>query len=246
MEASDRESANGSANKSTTGSTSEELEQVIADIQTNGGNILVTGAVPQHATATVSQHLFGTTDISRKRILAVTNSSIECPNAFLPDGVTTDDSDVWLIDQREAPRSLSATAAVPETDRPSLESNECDDLDALRRDITDAISVFSKTTDLDTRELRLSVNSLAVPLGSHGLDAVEHFLTQILPLVAAHDGMGHYFLPIDPDDVRVETLRPLFDAHVEIRKRNGHPTEQRWHLPGHDQPTRWLTFTTCR
>lgn len=52
--------------------------------------------------------------------------------------------------------------------------------------------------------------------------------------------MGHMHLPVDYDSNIVHLLKPLFDAVVELREKDGEP-QQRWHLLESDLRTGWIS-----
>jgi hypothetical protein len=68
---------------------------------------------------------------------------------------------------------------------------------------------------------------------------VVRFLRLLTTAVRGVRGLGHVHCPLADDDDRVTALRPLFDARIELRRREGFGPEQRWHLPEYGA-TEWV------
>ncbi|UPW00250.1 hypothetical protein M0R88_17290 [Halorussus gelatinilyticus] len=220
--------------------STHEFQEVLKRLKHDGCNLLVTGAVSEDVTVQATQTLLGAPDAERKRVIALADPSAESAYERLPPGVESDDPDVWIIDQDACQRSVpkaaeSATASLPSegTDRSAL--------GRLREEVVVAIDFFADADGgLDPSELRLSVSSLGRMAHEHDPDRIARFVRSVSAMVKGVHGMAHYHLPRPDDDEVVEQLGPLFDARIELRKRDGLPTEQRWHVPQHDQTTEWV------
>jgi hypothetical protein len=142
-----------------------------------------------------------------------------------------------------------ATADLPVPDRPAPvapdESAEwysrlttLDDLPRLARHVHRHLRRF-EADDPDPGEIRLCFDSLD-PL----VDAVEQrelfrFLHVLTNRLRAADAMSHFHLSAGADAVTIRTVRPLFDAAVEVRATvDGH--QQRWTLRDAGLRTDWL------
>jgi hypothetical protein len=231
------------------GSVLTNITECIADLQENGCNMLITGKVSEETITTATSRFLGAADEPRKRILALTDSSTQNIDDRFPATIGLGDPDVWLIDQRYGQRTVVSppqTAAGMESTVGPHAIGKCEsDLDALRRDISDAIANFaSSPTGLTPSELRLSVDSLNILLEENDLQEVETFVRLVSAAVEEYAGMAHYFLPVDSDAEQVRKLLPYFDVEVELRKRDGLEPEQRWHLPDCDQKTQWFRLQT--
>jgi len=73
----------------------------------------------------------------------------------------------------------------------------------------------------------------------HDYRDVRRFLLGLTETVERLDGMAHYHLPAEYDSETVETLEPLFDAVVEVRRVETE-IQQRWTLQDPDLTTDWL------
>ncbi|WP_128475747.1 DUF7504 family protein [Halorussus pelagicus] len=218
--------------------STNEFQEVLKRLKRDGCNLLVTGAVSEDVTIEATRTLLGAPTAERKRILALADSQSENVRERLPSGVESEDPDVWLVDQETCQRSVPKAAESAATHLPADESDRSP-LGRLREEIILAIDFFADA-GLDPSELRLSVSSLGRLTHEHGPDRVARFVRSVSAMVRGVHGMAHYHLPTPDDDEMVERLSGLFDARVELRKRDGVPTEQRWHVPEHDQTTEWL------
>ncbi|USZ68279.1 hypothetical protein NGM10_00715 [Halorussus salilacus] len=212
---------------------------MLTRLKQDGCNLLVTGAVSEDVTEQATRTLLGAPDEDRKRIVALADSGGRAVDERLPAGVDATGSDVWVVDQRAHRRSVPRAAESGEVDLPT--PGDDDGLAQLREELVIAIDYFDGATDdLGPSELRLSVSSLGWLAHEHGPDAVTRFVRSVSAMVRGVRGMAHYHLPRPDDDDLVDRLSPLFDARIELRKRDGLPTEQRWHVPRHDQTTDWV------
>ena len=219
--------------------SAHEFQEVLKRLKHDGCNLLVTGAVSKDVTVQATRTLLGAPNAERKRVVALADSRRGNATERLPTGIDSDDSDVWIIDQQTSQRSVPQAAQGGEVDLPTAGDNR-DTLAHLREEVIVAIDYF-ETVDggLDPSELRLSVSSLGRLAHEHGPETVAQFVRSVSAMVRGVHGMAHYHLPRPDDDV-VDCLSPLFDARIELRKRDGLPTEQRWHVPEYGQTTDWV------
>jgi hypothetical protein len=220
--------------------SAHEFQEVLKRFKQEGCNLLVTGAVSEDVTVQATRTLLGAPDADRKRVVALGDSRRGNVRERLPPGVAPDDSDVWVIDQCAKQRSVPQAARSADVNLPT-ESDDCDALGQLREEVVVAIDYFEEASDgLAPSELRLSVASLDRLAHEFDPDAVARFVRSVSAMVRGVRGMAHYHLARPDDDEMVERLSPLFDARIELRKRDGLPTEQRWHVPQSEQTTEWV------
>ncbi|UPV74188.1 hypothetical protein M0R89_16815 [Halorussus limi] len=220
--------------------STDEFQEVLKRLKHDGCNLLVTGAVSEDVTVKATRTLLGASNAERKRVVALADSRTETVRERLPPGVESDDPNVWLIDQDARQRSVPKAVESAAVTIPSADAGQSA-LGRLREEIIAAIDYFSDADGgLEPAELRLSVSSLARMAHEHDPDRVARFVRSVSAMVRGVHGMAHYHLPRPDDDGVVERLSPLFDARIELRKRDGLPTEQRWHVPEHDQTTEWV------
>ncbi|WP_276301220.1 DUF7504 family protein [Halorussus lipolyticus] len=220
--------------------STHEFQEVLKRFKHDGCNLLVTGAVSKDVTVQATRTLLGAPNAERKRVVALANSRRGNVAERLPTGVDSDDSDVWIIDQQTCQRSIPKAAQGGEVEFPTVDGDK-DALTNLREEVIVAIDYFQRAEDgLDPSELRLSVSSLGRLAHEHDADAIARFVRSVSAMVQGVHGMAHYHLARPDDDEIVDRLSPLFDARIELRKRDGLPTEQRWHVPEYEQTTDWV------
>jgi len=220
--------------------STHEFQEVLKRLKHDGCNLLVTGAVSEDVTVQATRTLLGAPNAERKRVLALADSRRANATERLPTGVDSDDSDVWIIDQQACQRSVPQAAQSADVDFPTAGDDRAA-LDYLREEVILAIDHFQNANGgLDPSELRLSVSSLGRLGHERDPDTVAEFVRSVSAMVRGVRGMAHYHLARPDDDDVVDRLSPLFDARIELRKRDGMPTEQRWHVPKHERTTDWV------
>jgi hypothetical protein len=220
--------------------SAHEFQEVLKRFKHDGCNLLVTGAVSKDVTVQATRTLLGAPNAERKRVVALADSRRGNVVERLPPGVDSEDSDVWIIDQQTRQRSAPKAAQSGDVDFSTVD-DDTDALAHLREEIIVAIDYYRGVDGgLAPSELRLSVSSLGRLAHEHDVDAIARFVRSVSAMVQGVRGMAHYHLPRPDDDGVVDRLSPLFDARIELRKRDGLPTEQRWHVPKHEQTTDWV------
>ena len=220
--------------------SAHEFQEVLKRFKQEGCNLLVTGAVSEDVTVQATRTFLGAPDADRKRVVALDDSRQGNVVERLPPGVAPDDPDVWVIDQRAKQRSIPQAARSADVNLPT-ESDDRDALEQLREEVVVAIDYFDEANEgLAPSELRLSVSSLDRLTHEFDPDAVARFVRSISAMIRGVRGMAHYHLARPDDDETVERLSSLFDARIELRKRDGLPTEQRWHVPQYEETTEWV------
>lgn len=216
---------------------SVRFPEVLQALKQEGCNLLVTGAVSGEVTDAATRRLLGAPFEDRKRVLALADAALDRVDDRLPGGCRRTNPDVTVVARRNAARSTAATpAAGVDSDRVVAS-----DLRAFREAICDAVAGYDEAADgLDPAEFRLSVDSLRLLLDDNDRDEVSRFLRAVTALVSGVNGMAHYHLPVADDADVVSSFAPLFDARIELRRREGVTPEQRWHVPEYDAHTAWV------
>lgn len=218
--------------------TPDRFREVLHRLKRDGSNLLVTGKVSQHVTAQATRTLLGAASVDRKRVLTLADGDRAADNR-LPAGVTPEGSNVWIIDQQANHRAAPCVADESlDGDVPTPDGGQ-DRLARLRREIVSAIEYF-EDDGLDPAELRLSVDSLDHLVHDHDGASLVQFVRKVSSAVCDVRGMAHYHLSRPDDSALVGRLTPLVDARIELRKREGLPAEQRWHVPEYGQATEWV------
>ena len=212
--------------------SSTEFDSVLRELKRDGCHLLVTGEVDRHVSGRATRRLLGNPHCDRKRVLAFTDATADDVGHCLPVDVDRSDPDVWVVDPNGSQRSVPADAADVELPVDDADGSE---LSRLRQELVQAVGFFDDVhSGLGPAELRVGVASVAHLLDANDRAAVERFLRAIGALVRGVDGMGHVRVSLPDDHPTVADLSPLFDARIELRKREGLVPEQRWHVPSHD------------
>lgn len=217
--------------------------EVLEALKQEGCNLLVTGAVSGEVTDVATRRLLGAPFAERKRVVALADVALDRVDDRLPGGCRPTDSNVHVVARRNEARSAAASGSAPVEPTPTVDSVRTvgSDLRAFRGAICDAVVEYDEAAEgLDPAEFRLSLDSLRLLLDDHDRDAVARFLRAVTALVSGVNGMAHYHLPVDDDADVVASLAPLFDARIELRRREGVAPEQRWHVPEYDARTAWV------
>ncbi len=192
----------------------------------------MTGAVPKCVTAQATQRLLGDPHRDRKRLLVFTDASPEHVEHSLPPNVRRNDESTQIIESCGTYRSTPSESQ-------STDTRDCE-VEHLRNELAHATSYFDTVTDgLGPGELRVSIDSLEPILGANNRPATVRFLRDLSALVRGVRGIEHVHLRLSDESPIVRELSPLFDARIELRKRDALIAEQRWHVPKRDITTAW-------
>lgn len=213
-----------------------EFGEVLQRLKQEGCNLLVTGEVPVVVSDAATRRLLGAPFEKRRRILAFTDAGVERVPSRLPGGCRPGDRDVTVIEQTEDTRST----AVERTGGGRFDvTGVGPGLGSLEAAILDAVAAYERT-GLEPSELRLSLDSVRLLVDDHGVEPVHSFLESVGVAVAEARGMAHYHMPLPDDSPSVDALSCLFDARIELRKRDGFAPEQRWHVTKYGLTTEWV------
>lgn len=204
------------------GATLRELKQ-------QGCVLLITGAVARSVTLQAIRRLSGDPCCDRKHVLVATRTTTGDIDDGLPPGVKREDPNVRVITPTDVGTDASAER---DEDRTELEY--------IRAELLRAVGHFDHSASgLSPAELRVSIDSLERLLETNDRAAVTRFLRTVMALIRGVKGIGHVHLPVPDDSREVARLSPLFDARIELRRRDPLVAEQRWHLPMGNTDTRW-------
>lgn len=188
---------------------STTFSQELAELKQNGCNLLLVGDGTVHSNA--CRHLLGE---DRRRLFVFTQSEWVCAC----DPETLDGADRATVRFGDDEQSLNDIGS----------------------EVVDTIDVLGSRTDgLSPGELRLCFDSLGPLFVEHDPEQLFRLLHVVTASVRRADGIGHYHLRVDRKSDHVNLIEPLFDALIEVRRKEG-IAEQRWHLLGKDVSSDWL------
>lgn len=216
-----------------------EFRSILSRLKDEGCNLLVTGEVGADVTDAISRRLLGAADHPRKRVVALADRTDADAEHLLPEDVNATGPDVVIVDHPLCTRNSEAATGQPAPEQAAIPDSQTH-AHRLQQEVCEAIvDLEMDAGGFDPSELRLAVVTLRTLLDRDGPDGVERLVRGVRAHVRGVDGMAHYHLPL-PDCARpVQRLSGLFDARIELRAENGHPPEQRWHLPD-DRVSPWI------
>lgn len=217
------------------GPDSATFARSLTALKEQGSNLLVVGTAMEDAHAETCDRLLGEIAQPRRRLFVRTDGTNGCG---LKPGHAIGHDNVRVVTQSTQTRSAAAVASGNEP-APTTQVIESD-VGALAEATIDAIEELEETAGgFEPAELRVCFDSLLPLLADHDEEHVFRLLHLLTVRVRQVDGMGHYHLPIDPDDRRVKLLEPLFDAVIELQVRDGE-SKHCWRLLDHDVESGWL------
>ncbi|WP_227354912.1 DUF7504 family protein [Haladaptatus salinisoli] len=216
-----------------------EVESELARIKQTGGNLLLTGLVPDRVVDAVSVQLLGRDDPDRTQVVALHDRNVTTANRRLSGVGTASNGGYVLNFSAEARSAVSGTPdASASTDRRVTEV--VGDLFDFQREIDRTLrKIDYERRGMDPAELRFCFDSLRPVVDEHGEGDAKQFLEDCFDTVEDLSGVAHYVLPAERNTPEVAAIEPLFDATVELRVGEIGP-EQRWHLPDTEFTTDWF------
>lgn len=203
------------------------IDPLLADLRADGCNLLVTGAVPQEVTYHATRVLFGADREQRERLLACTDLEPD-PDHYLRNGYRGGPTTVAADGLQRSVATTEPSAELPTDSR----------LHPFQARLCEAIAeAVERRGGFEPAQLRLGVVTLRPIVERFGTAESRRFLRVITTLVDGVDGLGHYHLPVEDGDDLVAAYDDLFDARIELRKRERTPPEHRFHLP--TETTEW-------
>lgn len=211
--------------------------RALAALKRRGSNLLVVGATSADTHTAACDRLLGDGHADRTRVFVTTDGN--CGT----HAEATRTADDHVVQYATTTRGATAVSS-PSTSGPSLDDAvstvSVDDLTSLGEAVSEVIE-SAGGDGFTPAELRVCFDSLGPLLDEYDEQAMFRFLHALTSEVRSVHGMGHYHLPVSLDNRTVRTIRPLFDAVVEIRNQGGE-AQQRWHLSEADITTAWLSL----
>lgn len=225
------------------GSADAAFARTLRTLRDEGASVLVVGAVPGRVHDRACGAFLGTDAEARRRAFVLAGRPEATVDRRLPEGANRDADHLQVVAGGDSVRGAAAAAgsgAATGTVEPAGPTGPGDatgfpgrqsvpdDPDAIRPALADALSTLADAADeLSPGDVRLCVDSLGHLFDTHDRGEVVTFCHAATALVDEVGGIGHFHLPVAPDDGRVATLEPVFDLVVELRLGETGP-QQRW------------------
>lgn len=225
-------------------SNEEEFAAYLNELKERGSTLLVVGELPTGCYDSFCSTMFGaSTSRPRCRLTVTTgrSASVE-PRVERDDPTSTSGiSARHIISTLGTRRAAAATAATTGNDAVT-HVDDGTSLSELGITISREIQEFEdRRGELDPAELRVCFDSLRPLIEEYGEAAVFRFLHVLNGRIRGVSGMGHFHLQVDVDDPLVDTFEEIFDAVIELRRRNER-LAQRWHVRKRDFTSDWINI----
>lgn len=212
----------------------------LSSLKRRGSLLLVVGDLPEDACRRLTEEMLGERSATppRRRLLVTTRqhraSALERLDAT---GPTTPAFARLLVCETDT-RSASADAAEDESPASVRERQVPRDPGRLGPAVGEELEALA-AGGLDPAELRAGIDPGVPVVDRNRLLPAFRFVHALGGHLRRHRGIGYVHLPHPLDDTAVATLRPLFDATVELDVRGGDPVS-RWHLRESGLTSGWL------
>ncbi len=215
------------------------VESELGRLRRTGGNILVTGSVPEDVLDQLSVHLLGEHSLNRSLFFAQYGKSAEGAQRRLSQiGTPAENAHILTYEAGAGTRS-AAQSYVNESHQANV-SSVIGTLEEFQAAIQEKIvDLQVQWNGFDPGELRFSFDSLRLLLEEEDTDAARRFIATVTKTVEDANGLGHYLLPDTYYSDTVQAVKSEFDIVIELRLSfNG--LEQQLHLHDTDHTTKWF------
>ncbi|WP_458190733.1 DUF7504 family protein [Haladaptatus sp. NG-WS-4] len=213
------------------------IESELGRLKRTGGNILLTGNIPEDVLNRVSAQFLGDSKFKRTSFFALYGRDTEIAQTRLSQA--RGPSDRAHIVTHE---SIARSAADVQSNQPSQlsVSTVTESLEEFQTTIQDQLfDLQQQRNGFDPAELRFCFDSIQHLMEKEGAESVERFLTAIMEAIEDMRGLGHYILSDEYNSRSVQTIQSKFDVTIELKIGERGP-EQRWHLHDTEHTTKWF------
>lgn len=213
------------------------VESELGRVKRTGGNVMLTGDVPENVFNQLSAQLLGDVAFDRTSLFALYGRNADVAQSRLSQaGVSSDHAHILTHepvarsaaqDQSNQSGRMSISSIVG-----SLEEFQS----AIREQVFD---LQQERNGFDSAELRFCFDSLQLLLEEEGTETTNQFITAVTETIEDVNGFGHFVLPNTYDSPPVQAVRALFDVIIEI-KIGVDGLEQRFHLQDTSHTTQWF------
>lgn len=214
----------------------------LSELKERGSALLVVGELPRDCYSAHCHGMLGDPTAGTRCRLLIDTDANRGTSSRGEDGPSASSGRVATrrilstFDSRST-AAASATARESELVRHVEESN----LSNLGIAISEEIDEFeTRRGELEPAELRVCFDSLRPLVEEYGEGSVFRFLHVLAGRIRSASGMGHFHLPVPFDDELTKTFADIFDAVIELRRRDDELV-QRWHLRNPDITSDWLS-----
>lgn len=219
----------------------ERFSTYLSELKKRGSALLVVGELPRDSYSPFCENMLGNPSSGPRYRLRVTTHD-DTTASGLENLITASSNQVstsHIVSTFNARSAAKASAVATETD--TVKHVEGSSLPQLGIAISQEIQTFNGQHDeLRPGELRVCFDSLRPLLEEYEEEQVFRFLDLLTHRIRSKSGMGHFHLPLDPDDRLVRTFADLFDAVIELDVQNGQ-LAQYWDVQDKSLTSGWVS-----
>ncbi|MFH5801811.1 HalOD1 output domain-containing protein [Haladaptatus sp. CMAA 1911] len=215
------------------------VESELGRLKRTGGNILVTGSVPEDILDQLSVQLLGERSSDRSFIFAQYGKSAQ--GAQMRHSLNgSPPENAYIVTYEAGAYTRSVAQSYADQPDPVNVSSVVGTLEEFQVAIQEKIlELQERRNGYDPGELRFSFDSLRILLEEEETEAAGQFIATVTKRVKDANGLGHYLLPDAYYSDTVKAVKPIFDIVIELQVSvNG--LEQRLHLNDTDHTTKWF------
>ena len=216
-----------------------QVESELGRLKRTGGNILVTGSVPEDIRDQLSVELLGEHTLNRSLFFAQYGKSVESAQMRRSrNGAPAENAHILTYEAGAYTRSTAQSHA----NQPHQEdvSSVIGTLEEFQVAIQEKIlDLQERRNGFDPGELRFSFDSLRLLLEEEDVEDARQFIATVTKAVKDANGFGHYFLPDMYYSDTVQAVEHSFNMVIELQV-SVHGLEQRLHLHDTDHTTKWF------
>lgn len=213
------------------------IESELGRLKRTGGNILLTGDVPEDIFDQISVRLFGDQSLTRTPVIAHYGKDAEIAQRRLSEGDTPTDRAHTITYEGDARSATQMQTSLPNQTANSFVTGTFEEFQSTIQDMIAELE--NQKNGFDPAELRFCFDSLRLLLEEEGLETTNQFLTAVTKKVDDVEGLGHYIHQETYDSSAVQAVQSEFDLAIELRI-NSNGVEQRLHLNGTNHTTKWF------
>ena len=216
-----------------------QVESELGRLRRTGGNILVTGSVPEDILDQLSVQLLGEHSLDRSFFFAQYGKSAKGAQRRLSqNGAPAENA--YILTYEAGAYTRSTTQSYPNQSNQTNVSSVIGTLQDFQVAIREKIlNLQERWNGFDPGELRFSFDSLRLLLEEEDTEDARQFIATVTKTVEDANGFGHYLLPDTYYSDTVQAVEPTFNVVIELQVSvNG--LEQRLHLHDTDHTTKWF------
>jgi hypothetical protein len=213
------------------------IESELGRLKRTGGNILLTGDVPEDVFDQLSAQFLGDPALDRTYFFALYGKNAQVAQSRVSQAGVSPDRTHVLTHEPVARSAAQGQSSQSSQLSISPVTGPLEDFQTTIRD--QAFDLQQEHSGLAPAELRFCFDSLQLLIEEEDTDTADQFITAVTETIGEVGGLGHYIIPDTYDSHPVQEVRSTFDVVIEL-KIGVNGIEQRLHLQDTDHTTQWF------